>query len=64
MNAQQPSLLDILHPRCFPQHPKRSQVTRTIQQPEIDLFEQVEAAQAGRRADVSRPAPSSRASGR
>lgn len=64
MNAQQPSLLDILHPRCFPQHPKRSQVTRTIQQPEIDLIEQAEVAQTGRRAVVSGPTPSSRASGR
>lgn len=63
MNAQ-PSLLDILRPRCFPKNPKRSRVTRTIQQPEIDLFEQVEAAKAGSRADMSRPARSSRASGR
>ncbi|MRR51941.1 MAG: hypothetical protein EG825_13680 [Rhodocyclaceae bacterium] len=64
MNVQQPSLLDILHPRCFPHHPKRSQVTRTIQQPEIDLIEQAEAAETAHNINVSRRTPSARASRR
>lgn len=37
------SLIEILQPRAFCNTPERARVTRTIVQPEIDAFEQVEA---------------------
>ena len=44
MNSRLPSLSEVLYPRCFPSNPKRAEATRTILQPEIDRFEQEEAA--------------------
>ncbi|TRZ69642.1 MAG: hypothetical protein D4S02_01730 [Rhodocyclaceae bacterium] len=35
--------MDILYPRPFPSNPKRLEATRTIAQPEDDLFEQAQA---------------------
>lgn len=37
------SLIEILQPRAFCNTPERARVTRTIVQPEIDAFEQMEA---------------------
>lgn len=57
MNRTRLTLIDILQPRRYQGNPERSRVTRTILQPEIDAFEQLEAqagaqksALAGRRA--------------
>jgi hypothetical protein len=44
MNTRQPTLIEVLFPRCFPTNPVRTKVTRTILQPEIDQFEKAEAA--------------------
>lgn len=62
MNRRPLSLIEVLQPQCFKATPERSRVTRTIVQPEIDAFEQLEAqhgdleksALAGRR---TKPAP-------
>ncbi|MDP3033012.1 MAG: hypothetical protein Q8N33_13140, partial [Rhodocyclaceae bacterium] len=35
--------IEVLQPQCFNNTPERSRVTRTIVQPEIDTFEQMEA---------------------
>lgn len=43
MNRRQLTLIEVLQPQCFNNTPERSRVTRTIVQPEIDLFEQMEA---------------------
>jgi hypothetical protein len=43
MNKHQPSMMDVLCPPNFQAHPLRQRVTRTILQPEIDKFEQMEA---------------------
>lgn len=40
------TLIDVLQPRPFQATPERARVTRTVIQPEIDSFEQLEA-QAG-----------------
>jgi hypothetical protein len=37
------SLIEVLQPRAFCNTPERARVTRTIVQPEIDAFEQMEA---------------------
>lgn len=37
------SLLEVLQPQAFRNTPERARVTRTILQPEIDAFEQMEA---------------------
>jgi len=58
MNRSRLTLIDVLQPRSYAATPERSRVTRTIVQPEIDVFEQMEAqetpsgksAPAGRRA--------------
>ncbi|MCX8016826.1 MAG: hypothetical protein N2690_02815 [Rhodocyclaceae bacterium] len=49
MNRPQPSLIEILQPRCFQVTPERARVTRTIVQPEIDAFEQREAERAAKK---------------
>lgn len=38
------SLIEVLQPRAFCNTPERARVTRTIVQPEVDAFEQMEAA--------------------
>lgn len=50
------SLIEVLQPQAFCNTPERARVTRTIVQPEIDAFEEMEAggnpgksALAGRR---------------
>ena len=40
MNTRQPKLIDILYPPVIPGDPRRAAATRTIQQPDIDPFEQ------------------------
>lgn len=37
------SLIEVLQPRAFGNTPERARVTRTIVQPEVDAFEQMEA---------------------
>lgn len=51
MNTRRLTLIEVLQPQCFKTTPERSRVTRTVVQPEIDSFEQMEA-QAGRRSDA------------
>jgi hypothetical protein len=46
MNTRQPTLIEILQPRQVPANPKRTAVTRTILQPELDEFERLEALAA------------------
>lgn len=46
MNRRRLTLIEVLEPQCFKTNPERSRVTRTIVQPEIDAFEQMEE-QAG-----------------
>ena len=41
-NSKRSLFMEVLYPRAFPNNPRRAQVTRTIQQPEIDKFEQAE----------------------
>jgi hypothetical protein len=48
MNRRSISLIEVLQPRSFQITPERAQVTRTIVQPEIDTFEQMEAQAAGK----------------
>jgi hypothetical protein len=67
MNRRRLTLIEVLQPQCFNATPERSRVTRTIVQPEIDAFEQMEAqvspvaagaeksALAGRRPDAAHP---------
>jgi len=63
MNRRRLTLIEVLQPQCFKTTPERSRVTRTIVQPEIDAFEQMEAktggteksAQEGRRANTLAP---------
>lgn len=60
MNSRRLTLIEVLQPQCFKATPERSRVTRTILQPEVDAFEQMEAqaggveksALAGRRVDA------------
>jgi hypothetical protein len=56
MNRRPLSLMDILQPQCFKTTPERSRVTRTVVQPEVDAFEQMEAqgAMAGKSALAGR----------
>ncbi|MDO8959746.1 MAG: hypothetical protein Q7U85_08445 [Rhodocyclaceae bacterium] len=62
MNRRRLTLIEVLQPQCFKTTPERSRVTRTIVQPEIDSFEQMEAqasateksAAAERRADTNK----------
>jgi len=44
MKNRQPTFIDILYPRSYPNNPKRVDATRIIVQPECDLFEQSEAS--------------------
>ncbi|MCX7174772.1 MAG: hypothetical protein NT159_12805 [Proteobacteria bacterium] len=43
MITNPPTLMEILCPRCFATNPKRIEATRTIQQLDIDAFEQAQA---------------------
>ena len=43
MNKHQPTMMDVLCPQYFQANALRERVTRTILQPEIDKFEQLEA---------------------
>lgn len=52
MNRSRLSLIDILQPRSYAATPERSKVTRTIVQPEIDAFEEMETLAAAKQ-----PAP-------
>lgn len=42
MNRSRLTLIDVLQPRSYATTPERSRVTRTIVQPEVDSFEQME----------------------
>jgi hypothetical protein len=42
------TLIDVLQPKSFRITPERARVTRTIVQPEIDAFEQMEAQVANK----------------
>jgi hypothetical protein len=62
MTRRHLTLIDVLQPQSFRNTPERSRVTRTIVQPEIDVFEQQEAetqehrkksALAGRRPEAT-----------
>ncbi len=63
MNRRRLTLIEVLQPQSFKTTPERSRVTRTIVQPEIDSFEQMEAvagnveksALAGRRGSAKSP---------
>jgi hypothetical protein len=46
MKIRSLSLIEVLQPQAFRNTPERARVTRTIVQPEIDSFEQKEAADA------------------
>ena len=48
MKYRQPTFIEILYPRSYPNNPKRVDATRTIMQPECDLFEQFAASSANR----------------
>ncbi|GAB1394258.1 hypothetical protein MASR1M60_24220 [Rhodocyclaceae bacterium] len=62
MNHRRLTLIDVLQPQAFGITPERARVTRTILQPEVDAFEQMEAqasaqeksALAGRQSTASR----------
>ena len=43
MNRRRLTLIEVLQPQSFKSTPERSRVTRTVVQPEIDTFEQMEA---------------------
>ncbi len=44
MNRRRLTLIEVLQPQSFKGTPERSRVTRTVVQPEIDTFEQMEAS--------------------
>jgi hypothetical protein len=46
MNHRRLTLIDVLQPQAFGITPERARVTRTIVQPEVDAFEQMEAQTA------------------
>jgi hypothetical protein len=48
MNHRRLTLIDVLQPQAFGVTPERARVTRTILQPEVDAFEQMEAQAAAR----------------
>lgn len=52
MTNRQPTLLEVLHPNCFKEHPLRARVTRTVRQPDIDKFEEMEAQNQTKRRAV------------
>lgn len=60
MNRRRLTLIEVLEPQCFKTTPERSRVTRTIVQPEIDAFEQMEerAGATEKSALAKRHAPS------
>jgi len=47
MNRRRLTLIEVLQPQSFKTTPERSRVTRTIVQPEIDTFEEMEAKTGG-----------------
>lgn len=44
MNNRQPTLAEVLRPRYFQPNSQRAAATRTVLQPDIDKFEQAQAA--------------------
>lgn len=48
MHSRRLTLIEVLQPKSFQITPERARVTRTIVQPEIDAFEQMEAAAGGK----------------
>jgi len=60
MNTRHPTLIEILQPRSVPANPKRTAVTRTILQPEIDEFERLEALAAKAAPAPARPGAAGR----
>lgn len=48
MNRRSISLIEVLQPRAYQVTPERARVTRTIMQPEVDSFEQMEAHATGK----------------
>ena len=42
MDSRRPALREVLYPQCFKAHPKRSEVTRTINQFDGDEFQRSE----------------------
>ncbi len=60
MDSRRPALREVLYPQCFKAHPKRSEVTRTINQFEGDEFQRSEVGLAGGHpaAPAKRAAPS------
>jgi len=46
MNHRRLTLIEVLQPQAFGITPERARVTRTILQPEVDAFEQMEAQTA------------------
>lgn len=58
MNRRRLTLIEVLQPRAFGATPERARVTRTILQPEIDAFEQMEAQSATDRASEKPSLPS------
>lgn len=64
VNHRRLTLIEVLQPQSFKTTPERSRVTRTIVQPDIDTFEEMEAqtciaaeksALAGRQAEPLNP---------
>jgi len=63
MNRRRLTLIEVLEPQSFKATPERSRVTRTIVQPEIDSFKEMEAktggteksVMAGRRMNATAP---------
>jgi hypothetical protein len=47
MNRRRLTLIEVLQPQSFKTTPERSRVTRTVVQPEIDTFEEMEAKASG-----------------
>ena len=65
MKRRPTTLIEVLQPQAFRNTPERSRVTRTILQPEIDAFEQMEASAGPAKPVLSarRTAPASQVAG-
>lgn len=63
MMSRQPTFTEILFPPSFPSHPKRVEATRTIIQPDQDLFELGETVEDGANLKSRRHPPAVHASG-
>lgn len=60
MNHRRLTLIDVLQPQAFGVTPERARVTRTILQPEVDAFEQMEAQNAAHSTIREKSAPAGR----